>query len=213
MKMMRLGVAAALAVFVSGSLPVQAQDAPPAGTAASTAVMTHGAFARKLCERLGLYRFLPANPSDLDCMILLSQNGIFPSISSAPTPENPTPGWNLDAKAPLTVAEMAVLLVRAMKMEDSVKGDVNNPENWLAVLRDYQIPVDQPEGALGETRYLRDLRLAIPIFEITGDPLVARHAPEAGILEILGNINLYFIKPDAIKGGEQGVQPRDLTPT
>lgn len=185
---------------------------PAVGAPAGQVVMTHAKMARELCQRLGLMRFLPANPSDLDCMLILSQNGIYPSPTTQPTPENPTPGWNLAGNAPLTVAEMAVLMVRSMQLQGSVEGDKTNPESWMKVLRDYQIPMDGTQGALTSVKFLRDIDVAVPIFEITGDPLVARDAPEAGVLAILGGIRLSFITPKAIFT-EQGQPPHDLTPT
>lgn len=212
MKMIRLSVAAALVLCGSWAMPAFSQNLGSTVLCAPAAegVMTQGEFARKLCEQMGLYRFLPANPSALDCMILLTQNGIFPSLSSIPTPENPNPGWNLAADAPLTVAEMAVLLVRAMGMEDTVQGDVADPANWLAVVANLQIPTD-PAGALGATGFLRDIESAIPIFALTGDALTARPASEDGALAILSNIILPVITPNG--PAEQGKPPTEITPT
>ena len=138
-------IAAAIVAFggaVWAQNPAESQPAQAPAQEQAAKLMTHGELAQLLVRKLGLYRFLPANPTDVECMILLAQNGIFPSPTLTPTEQDPSPGWSLDPSKEVSLADLAVVLVRALRLEGQVQGDKADPQNWLNVLKDVQVPTD-----------------------------------------------------------------------
>lgn len=204
-----IGLMIMCAAVVAAPTVVVAADPAPA---AQDERMSQGELAQLLVRKLGLSRFLPPNPSDLECIIILSQNGIFPSPNLTPTEQNPTPGWNADPSVQVTLADLAVVLVRAMRLEGTVQGDANDPQNWLNALQAVNVPTDTVEGGVQALKPLATLLQNIAQRSTSGDPLVLTYIPESTGGGLLNTITF----PD-IKGAKQDMKdegvPTPVTPT
>jgi len=80
----------------------------------------HGLLAQLLVLQTGLYRFLPTNPTDIECFEILRVNGIVPEK-----------GWNPDKI--VTRGDLSRVIVQALEQTDKVK-DKGDPRAWLNVL-------------------------------------------------------------------------------
>ncbi|MCS6771651.1 MAG: hypothetical protein NZ740_06450 [Kiritimatiellae bacterium] len=95
-------------------------------------LVTEGELAQWLVRVLGLSRFLPAAPTDLECFQILMQNGIMPKD-----------GWQ--SNRPVTMGNLARVLVLALGKQ----GDIENPdddESWISFLKSAGIDF----GTIGE---------------------------------------------------------------
>jgi hypothetical protein len=196
------------AVFAAPTVVVAADPAP----AAQDERMSQGELAQLLARKLGLSRFLPANPSDLECIMILSQNGVFPSPNLTPTEQNPTPGWNADPSVQVTLADLAVVLVRAMRLEGTVQGDRSDPQNWLNALQAVNVPTDTVEGGVQVLKPLATLLQNIAQRSTSGDPLVRTYIPESTGGGLLNTITFPDIK-DAKQDLKDEGMPTPTTPT
>ncbi|MCX7818179.1 MAG: hypothetical protein N2652_03065 [Kiritimatiellae bacterium] len=214
-----LVVAAAVAAFRWETSAQNPPASPPAQAPAQAAaqepapkLLTHGELAQLLVRKLGLYRFVAANPTDVECMILLAQNGVFPSPTLTPTEQNPAPGWSLDPAKEVSLADLAVVLVRALRLEGQVEGDKGDPQNWLKVLKDVQVPTDTVGAGLAALSPLADALQALPLFSVTPEPLARRYLPESTAAALINTIAF----PD-VAGPRRvpppGPPPRPVTPT
>ena len=174
-------------------------------------LMNHGELAELLVRKLGLFRLMPANATPLDAMMILSQQGIFPSPSLKPTEQNQTPGWKLDAKSEVSLADLAVVIVRALGLEGKVQGDKNDPQNWLDVLKEIQVPVDSIGAAVGTTQPLGRLLVNLPIFAVTEDPIVKRFIPLDTTTGVINSLTLPNVGGQ-LPTGETGPPPKPATP-
>ncbi len=213
---MAVAVAAASAMALVADAQTPAAESPQAGEQAQQPrLMTHGGLAQLLVRKLGLYRFLPANPTDLECMMWLSQNGVFPSPTLTPTEQNPTPGWSLDPDKEVTLAEFAVALVRSLRLEGNVQGDPADPQNWLNVLKEAQVPTDTIGAGVAAVTPLSDVTPGASPFQLTRDPLYRRYVVEsvaAGVVDTL----VFPERPRVVPPTPPppaGPRPRPVTPT
>lgn len=213
-KFLACGMVLLVAALMGVSTAAMAADggaAAPAGDQKPN-LMTQGELAQLLVKKLGLYRFLSANPSDLECIMLLSQNGIFPSPNLVPTEQNPTPGWNLDPSKEVSLADLAVILVRALRLEDRVQGDVADPQNWLNVLKDVQVPTDTVGAGVASLMPLADALIGLPFQQMTQDPINKQYVPEStgsGVINTIAFPDVTGGKPAA----PEGKPPTPITPT
>ena len=211
MNMTRRGwMAVVCAGFLMGwGVSAMAQEAPPAG---EPGVMNQQQFADILVRKLGLFRLLPGTPGALDSMILLTQYGIYPSVSSKPTDADPAPGWSLDPNAPVTLEQFAVVMVRALKLQDTVEGDVMDPQNWLDALKKAGVEVTNVADGVASLVPLEDIPAMQPIFEVTGDPITLRFIPDS-VVALINTISFPEFAPAGQKPQEEGRKPRPVTPT
>lgn len=220
MKTMRLVALAALCGAVGLGVRAQAADTPPppqeqkngGDKKSESKWLTQGNLAEILVRKLGLYRLLPGNPNQLDSIMILSQHGIYPSLTAKPSDADPTPGWNLDPKAEVTLAHFAVIMVRALGLEDKVHGDKKDIQNWLNVLKEVNVPTDDPIEGLSHLRPLRDIPEMQPLFEVTGDPLSRRYVPDS-LVSLINTITFSEIQPPPPTTPEQGKKKKPVTPT
>lgn len=95
-------------------------------------LVNEGELAQWLVRVLGLSRFLPASPTDLDCFAILMQNNIMPKD-----------GWKQDRD--VTMGNLARVMVLALGKQ----GEVENPDNdesWVDYLKSAGIDF----GTIGE---------------------------------------------------------------
>ncbi len=181
------------------------------GKGSQEKMMSQSQLAEILVRKLGLFRLLPGNPSPLDCMILLSQFGIYPSTSTTPTEANPTPGWSLDPNKLVTLEEFAIIMVRALGLTSTVEGDIDDPQNWLDALKKAEVQVTNVTGDIGELIPLASIPRIQPIFEITGDPITLRFVPDS-LVGVINTIKFPELPP-APPAPEEGPKPKPVTPT
>ena len=107
--------------------------APPKPAAEERAkLVTEGEMAQWLVRVLGLARFLPAAPTDLECFQILMQNNIAPAD-----------GWKQDRT--VTMGNLARVIVQALGKQ----AEVQNPEkdeSWVNYLKSIGIDF----GTIGE---------------------------------------------------------------
>lgn len=175
-------------------------------------MLTQGEFAQLLVKKLGLLGLLPPNPSDMQCMMILSQNGIFPSPTLQPTEQNPTPGWNLDPDVRVTLADVAVTLVRALGLEDTVQGDKADPQNWLNALQAVSVPTDTVQGGVQTVTPLSSQLLSIAAAQTSGDPLASVYVPSTSGSGLINTITFPDI-PSAVQELQDEGMPGAMTPT
>ncbi len=106
------------------------QAPPPAEEQAK--LVTEGELAQWLVRVLGLSRFLPAAPTDLECFQILMQNGIMPKE-----------GWQKDR--PVTMGNLARVIVLALGKQAEVENP-DDDESWVAYLKSAGIDF----GTIGE---------------------------------------------------------------
>ncbi len=210
-------VIAAMVVAWGGTVLAQNPAASPPGQEPAqeqaAKLMTHGELAQLLVRKLGLYRFLAANPTDVECMILLAQNGVFPSPTLTPTEQNPTPGWSLDPSKEVSLADLAVILVRSLRLEGQVQGDRADPQNWLNVLKDVQVPTDTIGAGVAALAPLGDALQALPLFQVTPEPLARRYVPESTAAGLINTIAFPDVATPRPPPPPAGPPPRPVTPT
>lgn len=210
-------VITAMVVAFGGTVLAQNPAASPPGEGPAqeqaAKLMTHGELAQLLVRKLGLYRFLAANPTDVECMILLAQNGVFPSPTLTPTEQNPTPGWSLDPSKEVSLADLAVVLVRSLRLEGQVQGDRADPQNWLNVLKDVQVPTDTIGAGVAALAPLGDALQALPLFQVTPEPLVRRYLPESTAAGLINTIAFPDVAAPRPPPPPAGPPPRPVTPT
>lgn len=138
--------------FAIPAVAAEKKEAAP-----KTAEVTQAELAQLLVQVLGLARFLPALPSDQQCIAILISNGISPAN-----------GW--EPGKPVVKADLARVIVQAMKKQGDIKHP-ENPKEWIDYLKSLGVPLD----AVGETvRYVDPL--SDPLAPPAGfDPLSKRH--------------------------------------
>lgn len=124
-----LVVAAALSVGAASH--VRADEATDAAEAARAKLVTEGELAQWLVRVLGLSRFLPAAPTDFECIQILMQNNIAPSD-----------GWKQDRA--VTLGSLARIVVQALGRQGEVQGDTD--EAYVSYLKGIGIDF----GTIGE---------------------------------------------------------------
>ncbi len=215
-KLVGIARVAALAVGVAAVVATAQNPVPsaPAGEASQQPkLLTHGELAQRLVRKLGLYRFFSSNPTDLECMMLLSQNGIFPSATLTPTEQMPTPGWSLDPDKEVTLAEFAVVLVRALRLEGKVQGDPADPQNWLNVLKEANVTVDTIGAGIAAVPPISDVVPSASPFQITRHPIVRLYVPESLAAGVIDTIAFPDVRPSRVAPLPTPVPPpRPVTP-
>jgi hypothetical protein len=104
----------------------------PKPDAEQAKLVTEGELAQWLVRVLGLSRFLPAAPTDLECFQLLMQNGIMPKD-----------GWSQDRT--VTMGALARVIVLALGKQAEVENP-DDDESWVAYLKSAGIDF----GTIGE---------------------------------------------------------------
>ena len=174
--------------------------------------MSQGELAQLLVKKLGLLSYLPPNPSDLECIMILSQNGIFPSPNLAPTEQNPTPGWNLDPTTKVTLADLSIILVRALGLEGTVQGDKADPQNWLNALQGVNVPTDTVEGGVQALIPLATALQNLAASNTSTDPLAKIYIPESSGSGLLNTLTFPDVEANRNELQDEG-KPGAMTPT
>lgn len=199
MWMVLVALMAAIAAAPVAGL-AQVAGAPAENTPAS---MTQGQFAKLLVQRLGMHRHLSLNPSDLECVALLMQMGIYPSATLQE-------GW--DIQATVTVIDVVRALVRALGMEGEV-ADPSKDEDWLAVLERIEMPVETVIDGVSGIQSVRLVLVSFLAHGLTGDPLYKNLVSSSSLVEALDVINLPAIHPPLLVDPIRPPRPKEPTPT
>lgn len=120
-----------------------------------------GELALLLVNVLGLYRFLPAAPSEQEAVAVLLANGIAPAN-----------GWELDK--PVVLADLAQVIVKAIDRAHEVRNPAD-PQSWIDLLSSIGVPIDTIGMALDNVEPLAE-PIAGNVFmsTVTADPLKRR---------------------------------------
>ncbi len=113
-----------------------------------------GLLAQLLVMQTGLYRYLPLNPTDLQCFEVLAANGILPKD-----------GWQPDKV--VTRGDLARVLVLALDMEEQVKNP-DDPRSWMEVLASIGIQITTIGDAVEKVYPLSEPKPANPFFGPAG---------------------------------------------
>ena len=153
----RIGTVLVAAAIGAASLLPQA----PALAVQNNDEVRQGEFALLLVNVLGLYRFLPAAPSEQEAISILVANRIAPAN-----------GWEPD-KA-VVLADLAEVIVKAIDRADEVENP-DDPNSWIAYLASIGVPIDTIGLALNNVDPLAE-PIAPNVFlsVITTDPLKKR---------------------------------------
>lgn len=158
----------ALTAGVSG-LSVRAEDAKPADgantatTETAEDVVNQGELARMLVAKLGLARFLPANPSDQQCCAILLLNGVAPLN-----------GW--EATKAVDKGVLARVIVQAVGSSDMVENP-DDPNSWIKVFEQLGFSFESPGAAVSSLEPKPTIPVATAVFTTSTDPLVRREIP------------------------------------
>jgi len=191
-------IAALVAAPVAGL--AQHEAAPAENTLGG---MTQGQFAKLLVQKLGMHRHLPLSASDLECVALLMQLGIY---HSATVQE----GW--DVSATVTFIDVVRALVRALGLEDEV-ADPSKDEDWLSVLERIKLPVESVIDGVSGVRSVRTVLASFLAHGLTGDPLYKNPVSGSEVVGALDVINLPAIIPPIDRDPNEPVRPDEPTPT
>jgi hypothetical protein len=128
----KMGMVVVAAMLMAASTVMAADDVkkPAASktTKAAAAKVTQGELAQMLVNVTGLFRFLPPNPTDSECVAILLQNRIAPAD-----------GWSIEK--PVSRADLARVVVQAMHQESEVKNP-DDPRSWINYLKGLGVPID-----------------------------------------------------------------------
>lgn len=199
MKRTKIGWMAMMAVLAGAWVvaPVVAADAPadkqkkdePAAEAdtGAPALLTLGDLAQVLVRKLGLLGQLgTATPTAIQCIDMLTRFNIVPSVTLTPGGDAAAQGWS-DVAAPVEPKTLAIVLVRALGLTDEVSknGDVSNPDSWVKVLDNVQVPYDTVGAGVSQLMPVSEVIAAIPVRASTPEPLDKVYIPASGGLGII----------------------------
>ena len=141
-------------------------------------------------------RFLPAAPSTQQMFDVLMQNGI-----------NPAGGWLLDAV--VTKADLARVLVQAMRAEDKVENP-NDPQSWIDTLKAMGISLDRLSETIQSVETLPE-GMGQDVTLQSTDPLVKnQHFTPGGTDQYTVNLALVtrvFTEMESISGEFRPTSP------
>lgn len=120
----RIGAVILIAVIATASLLPQA----PAYAVENNDEVRQGELALLLVNVLGLYRFLPAAPTEHEAIAVLLSNRIAPAN-----------GWEPD-KA-VVLADLAEIIVKALDRVHEVENP-DDPQSWITYLSSIGVPID-----------------------------------------------------------------------
>ena len=120
----------------------QGRKSTAADSSQASQPVTHPQLAELLVRALALVRFLPNAASSQQMFNILMQNGIAPQE-----------GWKLDAV--VTKADLARVIVQALRMEDEVENP-NDPQAWINLLKELGISIDRLSEAIQAVEALPD---------------------------------------------------------
>ena len=131
--------------IVAGVFAQEGETAKPAAEEASKLV-TQGDLAQMLVKVLGLYRYLPANPTDIECFAVLMVNEVMPAE-----------GWN--PSKVVNREDLARVVVLAMGEADGVENP-DDPASWVAYLQSLGVPIEAVGETISELEPLPDFKSA-----------------------------------------------------
>ncbi len=145
--------------------------------------VTQGELARLLVNMLGLYRFLPAAPTEQEAIAVLLANRI-----------SPEGGWQ--PAEPVLLADLARLIVQSLDRTHEV-AEPDNPQSWIDFLVSIDVPIDTVGLAVSQLEPLPEPVGGGHIFAaaVSADPLIRR--------EVIG-------LPDEVERGADVAPPQSL---
>lgn len=139
--MKKLVSVVALVAVVAGGVPAitMAQgNEPDSQVAKKSESASQMQLAKLLVQKMGLYRYLPDFPTNLDMITTLVRFGV-----------EPKGGWVV--AEPLTVGVMAQTIVQAMGLDSEVENP-SDPASWIAVLQANGVEMKSVSTATSDIR-------------------------------------------------------------
>ena len=165
-------------------------------------LINQGEMAQMLVKILGLYRYLPPDPTDAECFELLMVNKI-----------SPADGW--DAKAPVMREDLARVIILAMGEESSVENP-DDPNSWVETLQAMGVDIESVGQAVGQVPPQKDFK-STGFSPTATDPLKRqRFLGKPDERELQSDLNIEVSVPltfDEVKYVVQGLDPNDYKPT
>lgn len=91
-------------------------------------LITQGELAQMMVKLMGLYRYLPPDPTDQECFSILMTNNV-----------RPADGW--DVMASVTREDLARVVILAMGEEGSVENP-DDPASWVSALQAMGVDIE-----------------------------------------------------------------------
>jgi len=109
-------------------------------------LITQGELAQMMVKLMGLYRYLPPDPTDQECFTILMTNKVRPAA-----------GW--DAMASVTREDLAQVVILAMGEEGSVPNP-EDPASWVATLQGMGVDIESVGQVVSEVPPTKDFKSA-----------------------------------------------------
>ncbi len=123
--------------------------------------VTQGELALLLVNMLGLYRFLPAAPTEQEAIAVLLANRIAPEA-----------GWQ--PNQPVVLADLARLIVQSLDRSHEVP-DPANPQSWIDFLASIDVPIDTIGLSVSQLEPLPEpIGGNVFVASVSSDPLIRR---------------------------------------
>lgn len=195
-----------VSLLLAVSMSATAFAAPVGAEGDNGENITQGDFAQMMVKMLGLYRYLPPDPTDGECFAILMVNQIVPAD-----------GWQ--KKEPLTRGDLAMVVIKAMGEQDSVE-DPDDPESWVAALQGMGVSF---EDSIGQTaRQVSDQVDATDESEsaafspLSSDPIERQgmmgEPDERQLQSSMSNVASVPLTRNEVRLVLQGIDPNDIKP-
>lgn len=176
--------------------------APKSEAEGGSKLINQGEMAQMLVKVLGLYRYLPPDPTNADCFNVLMVNGI-----------SPFKGW--DASASVTREDLARVIILAMGQEKSVENP-DDPQSWVAALQAMGVDIESVGQVVNQVPPQKDFKSAT-FGPASSDPLQqVRYLAQPDERELQGDLGLVASTPLTLNEliyVLQGLDPNDYKPT
>lgn len=197
MKKIALVMVLLIAFGVSTSVFAQAEEAGD-----GSELVTQGELAQMMVRMLGLYRYLPPDPTDGESFAILMVNKI-----------SPADGWN--SKAAVTREDLARVAILAMGEGGSVENP-DDPDSWVAALQAMGVDIESIGQVVAQVPPSEDFKSAGYSPGET-DPIKQRRyfarPDERQLQSDLGNPTSIPLTLNEVRYVVRGLDPNDFKPT
>jgi hypothetical protein len=109
--------------------------------------------------------------------------------------------------------DVARLLVRALGLSGQIQ-DPANDQQWMDVLKTAEVSTETVGAGVSALRPFSEILTAVPLFQVTQDPLDKRYIPESDILNLFGSISFPVQSTIPVTEEKEEVKkPKPATPT
>lgn len=186
----------AIVMVVLLALGVSATSfAAPSDEGEGRELVDQGEMAQMLVRTLGLYRFLPPNPTNADCFEVLMVNRI-----------SPLNGW--ESRAPVTREDLARVVILSMGEEGNVENP-DDPQSWVDALQGMGVDVE----SVGQVQSVRQVATESDFISFGSGSVEGRSMNERELPSEEGSLASLPLTSDEIKYVLRGLDPNDYLPS